>query len=237
MSALIEAIGKIEDASLKGTLLPLAQALVRESGARGQDLIDLKERIKTLESSAPDATYAEMHKTLTALNVNPKEIPKLLEKLKVSKTSDDELELMKTKLKDEELSKKDLASKLKVYENKERLSKLLPEVEPTIVDDKGKPVKILGEFLNRHTEGLVANLSDDPVVAKEQVKQSLTAALQEQVRIQVAFGYQGKPVPQIPGGANFNQPNGINLAEIQKVMKEQGPAAAFAARRMAEQAG
>lgn len=234
---LIEAVGKIEDEGLKTTLTTLITPLVKEHGKRGQDLIDLREEVRALKANSPDASYSEMHKQLTAMKVDPKEIPKLLEKLKVSKTAEDELEILKAKVQDESKARTTVETELKTYKNKERLSKLLPEVKTTIVDAKGKPVNIIEEFVGRHTEGLAANLSEDPVVAKEQIKQSLTAALQEQEKMAAAFGYQGKPVPQIPGGANFNQPNGINPSDVQKIMQTQGPAAAFAARRQAAQPG
>jgi hypothetical protein len=234
---LLEAIGKLEDEGVKTTLNSLVQPIIKENGKRGQDILDLKDRLKTLESNAPDASYADLHKQLSAMKLDPKEIPKLLEKMKVSKTAEDELELLKLKVQEESKEKTTLASKLKVYENKERLNKLLPEVKTLIVDDKGKPANILEEFIGRHTESLVANLSEDTVVAKEQIKQILTTALQEQDRVAKAFGYQGKPVPQIPGGANFQQPNGITPSDLQKIMKEQGPAAAFAARRAAATPG
>lgn len=234
---LIEAVGKIEDEGLKTTLTTLITPLVKEHGKRGQDLIDLREEIKALRSNSPDASYAEMHKQLTAMKVDPKEIPKLLEKLKVSKTAEDELEILKGKAQEDSKARTALETELKTYKNKERLSKLLPEVKSAIMDAKGKPVSIIEEFIGRHTEGLAANLSEDPVVAKEQIKQSLTAALQEQEKMAAAFGYQGKPVPQIPGGANFTQPNGISPSDLKKVAQEQGIAAAFAARRQAAQPG
>jgi hypothetical protein len=234
---LIEAVGKIEDEGLKTTLSSLITPLVKEHGKRGQDLIDLKEEVRALRANSPDASYSEMHKQLTAMKVDPKEIPKLLEKLKVSKTAEDELEILKSKNLEDSKARTALESELKAYKNKERLSKLLPEVKPTIVDAKGKPVTIIEEFIGRHTEGLAANLSEDPVVAKEQIKQSLTAALQEQEKMAAAFGYQGPHIPKIPNGANFNQPTGISPSDMQKIMQTQGPAAAFAARRQAGQPG
>lgn len=234
---LMEYIDKLEDQAQKTALLGLVQPVVKELGVRGQDLIKLKEDLKKAQTNTPDASYAELWKQLSDSNISPKEIPKLLEKLRVTKTADDELEILKAKMKEDSQALAETQKQLKVFQNKERLQTLLPEVKSSIKDAKEKPVTIHDMFVQRHLKDIAENLSEDPVVAKEQIKSSLVKALQEQESTAKALGYQGPVVPQIPGGANFSQPLGVTPAEMQKIMREKGPEYAFAARRMAAEPG
>jgi hypothetical protein len=234
---LTELLSKIQDESVRNEIQAEAQVLVKELGTRGQDLIDLKQRIADIEKNAPDTSYAEAHKALKALNLPPKDIAAALKKMKLQASVEDELEILKSKVQEETTLREGTQKELLSYKNKDRLQDLLPKVSADFKDLKGNPINVAQSFLKRHMETLHSNLSEDPVVAAEQVKKAFTSALQEQEVFVKDLGYQGSPIPKVPGSADFNSRNGITPPQLQEIAQKQGLEYAFAAKRQAEQPG
>lgn len=196
-----------------------------ESGERGRKLIEKDSELNTLKKgkSEWEATYT----LLKAEGMDPKDIPALLDKMKIQKTTEDENKVLTILYKQEQEKAKGLEKKTKDYETRTAVDAVFNEARKNFKTEKGEAITVVDDFIDQGK--LYADISDpnNKVLIEQRAKEVLTGALQKQEAIKAKMGFQGAPTFPVHEGSE--QPNGaLNVAaQLQKVAKEAGPIAAL----------
>jgi hypothetical protein len=227
MSKLKELLEKIADENLRKELDDEVSAVNREAGERGRKLIEKDTEIKSLKEKVSEtSSYSEAFKLLKAQGIDLKEIPKLLDKMKVAKTSDDDLAILTETVKAKEAELSELRSFKKTTEIRTAIGKVLSEEKANFKNDKGEQITVVDRFIPE--DKLYADIDvSNEVLLRERVKSVLKDGLQAQEAIRKELGFQGNQTHTIPEGQGGVGQDANLAAQLREISVKQGPAAAF----------
>ncbi len=227
MSKYKELLEQIENADLKKALDEEISAINRDKGEYGRKLMEKDTDIAQLKEKVKEtASYSEAFKVLKDKGVDLKTIPVLLEKLKVTKTLEDDLFLATQAVRERDTELADLRSFKKQVVVKTAVGKYLAEELANFKDESGKQIKVLERFIPE--EKLYADIDvTNEVLIRERVKSVLKDGLQAQEAVRKEFGFQGSPLHTIPeaeggigGGSNA-------AAQLKEIAQKEGLGAAM----------
>jgi hypothetical protein len=170
--------------------------------------------------------------------VSAEEIPKILEKLQISKTEKEEYELTKTANETlrGELTKKE--KELHRHKAEKVLQERFEKARAEFKDEKGNPIKLSSKAIDYDKLFDVQDLSNETVL-NEKVNLVLKEAAVKQTEFLRDIGHVGVQVHTTPDGVQNGALGLPDLKAIGDIMSKQGPEAAIAAdrKRRAEQKG
>lgn len=222
-----ELLEKITDPDLKKQLDDEFTSVSTRAGEHGRKLIEKDGEIKTLKDKLGESTsYAEAFQVLKKHGVDAKDIPAMLEKMKMNKTLEDDVFVLSQSNKEKDTELADLRKFKKTVEVRTAVGKFLAEEKANFKDEAGKQINVLDRFISE--EKLFADIDvSNEVLIRERVKSVLKDGLQAQEAVRKEFGFQGSPthpVPEVNGGPGGN--NNV-VAQIKEITEKQGVEAGF----------
>ena len=230
-----ELIDTVTDEATKTALIEAYDKVNKERGEFGQKLILKDKEIGELKGSSVE--YKKAFKILQDSGTKAEDIPKLLEKLSVTKTLQDEYELTKTLLKDKTNEVQTTAQELDRMKKERAVEKKLEKAKAEFKDSNGKPVKLADDFLD--LEKLYSGITDlsNEAVLNEKIQLALKEGLDKQTSILGKIGFQGAVVHKSQDGSQKNLSEEDLQKEAQEISKKYGPAAAITYLRKAQNKG
>lgn len=223
-----ELLEKIADEALRAELDAEYSSLSKEKGENGRKLMEKdSEMSKLREKLTESASYSEAFAVLKSKGVNPKDIPAMLDKLKVTKTLEDDLTIASHALAERDSELKELRNFKKTVEVRTAVGKYIAEEKANFKNEKGEQIKLLERFIPEDKLYADIDISNE-VLIRERVKSVLKDGLQMQEAVAKEFGFQGNAVHQIPegkGGVGVGVPVSSQLKEV---AQKQGLEAAMA---------
>lgn len=223
-----EMLEGVTDENLRKSLKSEYARVNQEKGEHGRKLIEKDQELTTLRNEKKQKSEWETaFNLLKGKGVEVKDIPGILEKMEVQKTTEDENRLLATMFKTEQEKTKSLEKQVKDFQIRTAVDSVFGEVRKEFKNDKGEALVVLDEFIDKAK--LYADISDpeNKVLLEQRAKEVLTGGLQQQEAIKAKFGFQGAPTFKVPEG-NSNPGGQNNIAvELKKIAQEQGPVAAL----------
>jgi hypothetical protein len=213
MSKFKELLEKITDPDLKTALDSEFSTVNQKAGEHGRKLIEKDTEISQLrEKVSETASYSEAFKLLKEKGVDTKDIPKMLEKMKVAKTLEDDLKIATDALAERDRDLGELKKFKKTIEVKTAVEKVLAEERAAFKDDKGQVIKLIDRYIP--ADKLYADIDvSNEVLIRERVKTVLKDGLTHQI-------------PESQGGVG----QAANLAsQLKEITQKQGVIAGFEA--------
>jgi hypothetical protein len=220
-----EMLEQVTDENLRKQMKEEFTKVKVEAGERGRKLIEKDGELNTLKKGKSE--WESTFNLFKAEGMDVKDIPSLLEKMKIQKTTEDEVKVLTVLYKQEQEKSKGYEKKAKDYETRTAVDTVFNEVRKNFKTEKGEPILVVDDFIDQGK--LYADVSDpsNKVLLEERAKEVLTGALQKQEAIKTKMGFQGAPTFKVPEGSpNPGGPNNI-AAQLQKVAKENGAGAAL----------
>lgn len=223
-----EMLEKVTDEDLRKSMKEEYTRVNKEAGERGRKLIEKDGELNTLKKEKSQKTEWESAFTLLKnKGVDLKDIPGILEKMEVQKTTEDENKILAALVRESQDKAKTLEKQVKDFTIRTAVDSVFSEVRKNFKNEKGESLTVIDEFIDKSK--LYADISDpdNKVLLEQRAKEVLTGGLQAQEAIKVKFGFQGAPTfPVLEGG---KQPGGDTnvAAQLKKVAQEQGPSAAL----------
>lgn len=218
-----EMLEQIEDANLKKNLAEEYKRVNREKGENGRKLIEKDSELDTLRKSTKETSeWSKYFKLLEKEGMEAKDIPALLDKMKVTKTLEDEHKLMSTLYKDAQDKLKEAEKENKGFKIKTVVDKHFAEIRKNFKNEKGEALTVLDDFID--TGKLYADISDlnNEVLLKERAETVLKDAFQKTEAIKQKFGFQGATTPTIPESqGGVGQTVGV-AAQLKEITQKQG---------------
>jgi hypothetical protein len=227
MSKFKELLEKITDPDLKTALDSEFTTVNTKAGEHGRKLIEKDTEISQLREKVTEtASYSEAFKLLKEKGVDTKDIPKMLEKMKLTKTMEDDLKIATQSITEFQSEVSELRRFKKSIEVKDAIAKVLAEEKTNFKDAAGKPIVVIDDFIDSNK--LYADIDvTNEVLVRERVKSVLKDGLQTQESMKKKFGFQGNPthiVPESQGGFG----GAVNPAAVlQEIVKKEGPVGAM----------
>ncbi len=220
------------DATLKSDLISTVKKINTERGEFGSKLVTKDSEIATLKQGSLE--YAKARTVLEKSGVSVDDIPALLEKLGVQKTLQEEHEFLKTVVKDRDKTLTETKKELSRLKAEKAVEKIFAKELAEFKDEEGKDAKVHNDFidLSKLLDG-IADVTDETVLT-EKVKLALKDGYLKQEKIKASLGFPGAKIPSNSQEKKSPASNDSKL-DIQKIMAEQGPAAAVAAWRSLKQ--
>lgn len=202
-------VTKIQDEAVRTEVLSVVDALNKDRGEFGNKLIIKDQEIDALKKRA-----AELEAQVS--KAKPDEKLKDLDPV-VAQT------LAELKKRDE-----DREAELKQIRTQNKMDKALKKAIEGFKDDKGNLITVADHFIDKTSLYAVSDLSNE-ILLEEVAKKVLVEAAAKQSEIMKQLGYQGGPVHLIPEGGDKAK-SMTTAPDFQKIIKEQGVEAAFAAK-------
>ena len=223
-----EMLEKVTDEDLRKSMKEEYTRVNKEAGERGRKLIEKDGELNTLKKEKSQKTEWEAAFTiLKNKGVDLKDIPGILEKMEVQKTTEDENKILAALVRESQDKNKTLEKQVKDYTIRTAVDSVFDEVRKGFKNDKGETLTVIDEFIDKSK--LYADISDpaNKVLLEQRAKEVLTGGLQAQEAIKVKFGFQGAPTFPVIEGAK--QPGGdTNIAaQLKKTAVEHGAGVAL----------
>lgn len=223
-----EMLEKVADEELRKSMKEEFTRVNKEAGERGRKLIEKDGEINTLKTEKKQKTeWESAFKILKDSGHEPQDIPDILEKMKVTKTIEDEHKILVVLARESQDKVKTLEKQVKDNRIRTAVDGVFAEVRKNFKDDKGKALVVIDDFIDKAK--LYADISDpeNKVLLEQRAKEVLTGGLQAQEAIKVKFGFQGATTHVVPEGGT--QPGGeTNIAaQLKKTAQEAGPTVAL----------
>lgn len=220
-----EMLEKVTDEDLRKQMEEEFTRVNKEAGERGRKLIEKDGELNTLKKGKSE--WESTFNLLKSEGMDPKDIPSLLEKMKIQKTTEDENKVLMVLHKQEQDKAKAFEKKVKEYEVRTAVDSVFGEVRKNFKNEKGEALTVLDDFIDKGK--LYAEISDpaNKVLLEQRAKEVLTGALQSQESLKAKFGFQGSPTHSVIEGSPTPGANNNVAAQLQKVAKEEGAQAAL----------
>ena len=231
-----EALAAINDDAVKTTLLENFNEVNRKAGEYGAKLMTKDSELAELKGKLSEAgekekTWSKSYETLKKANINPDEIPEILERLGVQKTLEEEHELIKAALEEKNKAFTKVEKELHRSKAEKAIKDIFEKQRAELKDEKGQVVKIANGFINLEKLYDVTDLANETVL-KEKCKQVLTEALTKQTETLRDIGFQGAVLPNTQAqGQQQNSQVSTGLNQIKEIYDKGGPEAAIHADR------
>ncbi len=223
-----ELLKNVTDETLRTSLKAEYTKVNQAKGEFGNKLIQKDKEIKELGEKT--RSYGEAFNTLKKLNVDPAQIPVMLEKLNIQKTKEEEYELTKEVLQSTQVEKSKLEKEIQKFKVEKAIKGLFERERAEFKDDKGQPIKLADRFINYDKLYDVSDLTNETVL-KEKCKQVLTESFASQTEVVRDIGFLGVKTHQTPDGKQTADFQGLSVKEV---FEKHGAAAAIHAARAAQ---
>lgn len=223
-----EMLEGVTDETLKGKLKEEYSRVNREKGEHGRKLIEKDTEINTLKSEKKQQTeWQTAFNLLKSEGVEVKDIPGILEKMKVQKTTEDENKILSGLYKAEADKAKALEKQVRDFQVRTAVDSVFDEVRKNFKNDKGEVLTVLPSLIDKAK--LYADISDptNKVLLEQRAKEVLTEGLQKQEAFKAELGFQGATtVKVLEGSLNPGGENNV-AAQLKEIATKQGPVAAL----------
>ena len=223
-----EEVMKIADEGLRNVLLENFNLVNRERGEFGQKLIEKDAELGTLRTEKQ--TYSKAVEVLKKTGVSAEEIPKILEKLQISKTEKEEYELTKVAAHELQKAVEKKDKEIHRFRAEKVLNEKFEKARSEFKDDKGNVIKLTSKVIDYDKLYDVQDLTNETVL-NEKIVSVLKDAAAKQTEFLRDLGHVGIQVHTTPGGVQSPAAGTADLKQIGEIMKAQGPEAAIAADR------
>lgn len=220
--------GVTADETVKNTLLETFNEVNRKAGEFGRRIIEKDTENEQLREK--EKTWSKAYETLRKHNVDADQIPKILEKMGVQKTLEEEHALAVAALESKAKEMEKLAKEAKTLKAEKAVKGIFERMRSEFKDEQGKPIKISEKLIDYDKLFDITDLANETVL-QEKCKQVLNEALTKQVEIFRDAGFQGVKLPEKKTPEGSQESVSHNLADIEKIYKEHGAAAAIHADR------
>lgn len=223
-----ELLEGIADENLRKQLDEEISRLAKESGERGRKLIEKDAELSGLKTSSKQTSEWQTYfKMLKDEGFDAKDIPAILDTLKVQKSAADEAKLMATMVKELQGKLKAAETQVKGFEIKTAMDSVFSEVRKNFKNEKGEVLTVVDDFIDMGK--LYSDVSDptNKVLLEQRATEVLKDGFQKQEGIKAKFGFVGAPTHQVVEGSP--NPGGDNniAARLKEISQKSGPVAAF----------
>jgi hypothetical protein len=227
MATFKELLEKVTDPELKASMLEEFNRVNQENGERGRKLIEKDGELNTAKAKVSKVSeYESAFRLLQETGAELKDIPAMLEKLKIVQTTEDENKVMKALLKDEQAKAKALEKEVTTFKVRGAIDGVFNEERKNFKTETGEAITVVDDFIDKTKLYGDINL-DNPVLLKERANSVLKDAYQQQESILAKIGFQGSPVHKVIEG---NAQPGQNLGAmdtLRSIAKTEGAASAM----------
>ena len=217
LTEFLELVNKVDNKEIKDALVEKFKVHNQEKGKALSDLNEYKAQYDILKGENSNlkkskSTYEEIANELAKAGIDASNADKLLQKLNVQKTAEDEVNILKKTL-------NDLTEKTKKYEAQERLNQIksvldvkLGDAKKEFKDKDGKTYPILDRFIPKDKlyEPIDTNVE---ALVSDRITKALQIAYNEQEKFKQETGMDiVKPVHNVDTGntGHFSKTDGIN---------------------------
>lgn len=223
-----ELLEGIADENLRKQLDEEISRIAKENGERGRKLIEKDAELSGLKASGKQTSEWQTYfKMLKDEGFDAKDIPAILDTLKVQKSAADEAKIMATMVKELQGKLKAAETEVKGFKTKTAIDSVFSEVRKNFKNEKGEVLTVVDDFIDSGKLYSEVSDPDNKVLLEQRAIEVLKDAFQKQEGIKAKFGFVGAPTHQVHEGSP-NPGGDTNIAaRMKEIAQKDGPVAAL----------